>query len=97
VTNIDLDKLSDRVLISLVAGLNTLYEREGKERKNGYYPETANGDTTAGDVDLFDALIEELYQRGNGGHRFCHHHLLPLLSPDYCEGCMEYHIANGEA
>jgi hypothetical protein len=94
--NIDLSKLSDRVLISLVAGLNQLWEREATERKNGYYPDSANGDTTAADLDLADALIEALYDRGNGGHRFCSRHLLPLLSPDYCEGCTEYHVNNNE-
>ncbi len=90
--NLDLSRLSDRVLIALQFGLTTLWEIEIRERDNAFYPET--GGTSTSDLDLVDLINEELYERGNGGHRFCNRHLLPLLSPDYCEGCTEYHVNN---
>ena len=55
------------------------------EARNAFHPD--GGETTAGDLDLHDAILEELYARGNGGHRFCRNHLLPLVAPDGCERC----------
>lgn len=89
---IDLSNLSERTLIALAQGMRTRWDWEAVEARNAFYPESADCDTTAGDLDLYDLILEELYDRGNGGHRFCSRHLLPLLSPDYCEGCTEYHV-----
>ena len=90
--SLDLGKLSDRALIALQAGLDTLWSIQRLEERNAYFPE--GSDTTAGDLDLVDAISEELYARGNGAHRFCHEHLLPLVAPDYCDNCPGAHINN---
>jgi len=82
---LDLSALSDRALIALQFGLTQLWEIEVQERNNAFYPEI--GETTSRDLDLVDAINEELYERGNGGHRFCRNHLLPLIAPDGCERC----------
>lgn len=84
--SLDLGKLSDRALIALQAGLDTLWAIEATERKNAFYPRYC-GETTSSDLDLVDTISEELYGRGTGAHRFCHDHLLPLVAPDGCERC----------
>jgi len=92
---LDLSALSDRALIALQAGLDTLWAIQRVEARNAYFPE--GSDTTVGDLDLVDAISEELYERGNGGHRFCNEHLLPLVAPDYCDNCPGAHINNNES
>ena len=86
---IDTNGLSDRALISLQVGLSTLWETSLREQDKGFFP--IGGETNARDLDLVDELNEELWNRGNGGHRHCHAHLLPLVSPDACDGCLVNH------
>lgn len=86
---IDTKDLSDRALIGLCSGLHRAFGRETLEYRQGFFP--IGGETNRADVEFVTDLREELYARGNGGHRFCHDHLLPLVSPDACDGCLVSH------
>ena len=91
----DLTKVSDRALIALQVGLNELWRIEYREQRNGFYPEI--GTTTGADLDFADAVMQEIERRAhNIGYRFCANHLLPLVSPDACEGCAAAHITDEE-
>ena len=83
--NVNLSTLSDRTLIAMASGLSRRWGIEAVESKNAFFPD--NAESNAADLDLYDSIIEELYERGNGGHRYCYDHLLPLIAPDGCERC----------